>query len=311
MHPHDPSLDSCINQEVGKEFFKERDSRSKDKVDKLSFKRILSFGKGKKKAPGLLLNPSVSPSRRNSTTSISSQSSRTLSHRPELANNSRDSMSRDSGSCTSKNSTSTADSVSIKDENKIDKPTFRGFDRQNSEENDYYIPEDAKDDIPDNESRASVNSSSSQKRGFYHDQGVDIDFDKIPVTDDPVVNIDNEKVIDLDGGVIEDPSELSKLRGTPTIPMDNDCLSKAEAELQIDNNRIRLLSEVEKIEVDNDCEAKTEVSTNDNNVSNNDNVNETDNNNTAILRSNSHSPTFSEIDVLLGDISKDLDNLTF
>jgi hypothetical protein len=139
----------------------------------------------------------------------------------------------------------------------------------------------------------SLFDTASPKRrpskGFYGDLGIKINFDDIPVKNEPVVDLTHETIIDLDGDIIKDPDELRVLRaGRGTIrhdkTLDNRLSAKVDNELRIQHDCNEMVREIERLS------AVTSPSM------------------TRVKREETPSPTFSDIDILMSNISKDLDN---
>ena len=401
-------LEDCKDKEVGEDFF----NRGKKEKKPTPFKKILSFGKGKKKRssssgeqtqttmprarqpevrnmegrvllddfkhsphfsverpssrPGSLSSPlPLRRSRDNSGASSSSHSSgaasssshaRQSTHSScnstdnQLADESRNSVSIHSDSADlSRNSASVysgdlaspgnggpigeldVDPGIFVRENFVNENDFDVKSEHNSNSSIIY-PGEA---IPDNEI-TSENPRKSSK-GFYDDLGVSINFDEIPVAKEPILDLTNETIIDLDGDIIKDQEELKILRektfprnqiiidhslknqntgimcdakdkdifksDRPQVPknleriMDSNLTAKVDSELRINMECSQMVEEIERISspppVTKLNESRDFSSPSPNRMK------------------KTPSPTFSEIDALLGDITADLDNLDF
>ena len=134
----------------------------------------------------------------------------------------------------------------------------------------------------------------TSKGGFYDELGVKINFDEIPVKSEKFVDLSNETIIDLDGEVMEDSEELKELRGlkqrVPERSVANSNLAaKVDKEFHINNECSRMVKEIDR---------KTSPPL--------DRVKQC-----ADTRNKTPSPSFSEIDILLGDITAELDDFGF
>ncbi|KAL5268939.1 hypothetical protein ACHWQZ_G002689 [Mnemiopsis leidyi] len=401
-------LEDCKDKEVGEDFF----NRGKKEKKPTPFKKILSFGKGKKKRSSssgeqtqatmprarqpevrnmegrVLLDdfkhsphfsverPSSRPdslssplpfrrSRDNSGASSSSHSSgaasssshaRQSTHSScnstdnQVADNSRNSasilsdsadISRNSASIYSGEFASPASSGPIGEvdaypgihnrDNFVNDNEFDVKSEHNSNSSIIY-PGEA---IPDNEI-SSENPRKSSK-GFYDDLGVSINFDEIPVAKEPILDLTNETIIDLDGDIIKDQEELKILR-EKTFPrdhvildnsfknqnvsimraaenkdiiksdcpavkknleriMDSNLTAKVDSELRINMECSQMVEELERISSPPPLNKMKD--------------NRVFESPSPTRMKKTPSPTFSEIDALLGNITADLDNLDF
>ena len=133
----------------------------------------------------------------------------------------------------------------------------------------------------------------TSKGGFYDELGVKINFDEIPVSNEEVIDLENETIIDLDGEVIEDTEELQLLRAqnqriSERASPDSNIAAKVDKELQINTECSRMVDEIDRI-----TSPPLQL------------VKQSD------LRNKTPSPSFSEIDILLGDITAELDDFGF
>jgi len=410
-------LEDCKDQEVGSDFF----SKGKKEKKQTPFKKMLSFGKGKKKRssssgeqtlaavtprarqpevrnmegrvsiedfkhsphfsverpgsrPGSLSSPLLlHRSRDNSGASSSSHSSGAASSSAhsrhsthsgthstdnQLADNSRNSASIHSGEFASPVNVSPIGELDIESEiNNIDNRHTFDFDiksEHNSNSSIIYPGEE----VPDNDI-ANDNSRKSSK-GFYDDIGVFINFNELPVAKEPILDLTNETIIDLDGDIIKDQEELKVLRGkslpvvvndrktqpTDQIMLDNDRKTQPTEQIIVDNDRINqndnIFEKKDDLQIlrrDSPLQKKKLERIMDSNLTAKVNselrinfecnmmvqeierigspslLNKTRDNVDIISSPNrmkkTPSPTFSEIDALLGNITAELDNLEF
>ena len=410
-------LEDCKDQEVGSDFF----SKGKKEKKQTPFKKMLSFGKGKKKRssssgeqtlaavtprarqpevrnmegrvsiedfkhsphfsverpgsrPGSLSSPLLlHRSRDNSGASSSSHSSGAASSSAhsrhsthsgthstdnQLADNSRNSASIHSGEFASPVNVSPIGELDIESEiNNIDNRHTFDFDiksEHNSNSSIIYPGEE----VPDNDI-ANDNSRKSSK-GFYDDIGVFINFNELPVAKEPILDLTNETIIDLDGDIIKDQEELKVLRGkslpvvvndrktqpTDQIILDNDRKTQPTEQIIVDNDRMNqndnIFEKKDDLQIlrrDSPLQKKKLERIMDSNLTAKVNselrinfecnmmvqeierigspslLNKTRDNVDIISSPNrmkkTPSPTFSEIDALLGNITAELDNLEF
>ena len=328
----------CLHQEVGQDFF----TRGKEKK-RTPFKKMLSFGKGKKKrnlpaaagAPAEAASPSTAtlprqpelrqPSRRGSldqefqhtrhfsvqrgggvrSSSLSSPaysrsrdnsggSSSYSAHSRHSTNSSAHSSagdtghfpdsSRNSGVSSIQSGESVVSPTSVSPigelEAEVQLPSKQEI--SNIDTNKLQNSDNSSNSSIDNDKYSAIFESApparKTSRGFYDTLGVEINFDAIPVKNEAVLDLTNETIIDLDGDIIKDLDELRILRGDT---VDSKLSAKVSKEMRITDDCNKMMSDIERLSSPPLVRLK---------------------------RENTPSPSFSEIDMLLGNITADLDN---